>query len=241
MRSRHFVGPLALQIAAAGCGAACFVNWLMQHDLVLSITAVNCSRASQVGARKPSITMVRSSDATKSAQPKTPAKLMDKPSSSSSVKTRKRPDSRITPQEQAATSIYDNLAGHLTNFEIYSLKVNGETCQEKVLRLKKENHQSPGKHVFGKHFWFETRQEYTSSERVENKLVYPPGTRCSDHLQELTSWVYRQPPNRHKLMAYLDRTVALTKTDAIAMMRLLCTENLRRPDPYKLSLAIMRI
>eukprot|EP00971_Amphidinium_carterae_P328157 6459896-Amphidinium_carterae.1 len=177
----------------------------------------------------------------KKGKEKAPLKLMDQPTKLSTVKTRKRPEKQLSAEEQTSTSIYDNLAQHLSNFEIYSLKINGETAQEKILRLKRENQKEPGKHVMGKIFWDQLRQEYTSSERTENMLKYPEGSTCSAQLQELASWLYKTPPNRQKLLSYLDRTVALNKTDSIAMMRLLCTQNLRRPDPYKLSLAIMRI
>eukprot|EP00971_Amphidinium_carterae_P200849 3985779-Amphidinium_carterae.1 len=147
----------------------------------------------------------------KSAQqpaPETPGKLMDKKTSASTVKCRKRPESRITPEEQTSTAIYDNLAGRLSNFEIYALKVDGETCQERILRMKVENAKNPGVHVMGKIFWEELRRLYSSSDRVEKKLVYPPGTTCSPELQELASWLYKTPPNRHKLMSHLDRTEA---------------------------------
>eukprot|EP00971_Amphidinium_carterae_P138278 2739860-Amphidinium_carterae.2 len=111
----------------------------------------------------------------------------------------------------------------LTHYETDHLLVGGVTLRERVTKDKEQKEKDPKSIVMGKAYWEKLRRDYTSDSNELKSLGAVDMDKVSSKLFEAISKTRLRCPDRRALTEFATRTHTVSKDEAVAMMKVMCT------------------
>eukprot|EP00971_Amphidinium_carterae_P170111 3370516-Amphidinium_carterae.3 len=154
----------------------------------------------------------------------TPSKSALKSAWSTAVSTQKQ-KKMIEPKDihtAVRKAINDSLSD-LTPEELDGVKVEGESCRDRLFKDKKAWLEGSADFTMGSGYYDGLRALYTGRGRIENQLEYTATDSVPAALVKAIGKARKHPPNRGPLLAYMRTAKSYGRGEIIAILKLMCS------------------
>ena len=138
----------------------------------------------------------------------------------------KATSSKKAPRKKASPDIPSQVRKSLTdNFkdmnpaEVDCVLRDGLTLRQKLEEDKRKNAECPGSVSFGKLYYIQLRTLYSSSEKVEQKLVPDKSLAVRPEVLDAAAQALKHPPQRAPLVQLLSRVTELSQPELVGVLR----------------------